>query len=86
MGVRLRLLLQWPRSFLHPTGRHRLRTDPPSTPYEPPPLTPRLAATVRAWYTLIDGTSTRLVRPYLVAHELLSDTTHGDVHDAARAA
>ncbi|MEB3963592.1 hypothetical protein OKJ48_25615 [Streptomyces kunmingensis] len=56
------------RNFLHPTGRHRLGASLPPPPVIPP-LMPHLAATVRPWHTLIDGATTPLVRPYLVAHE-----------------
>ncbi|MDX2825419.1 hypothetical protein PV416_31170 [Streptomyces ipomoeae] len=62
----------WLRVFTVPTGRHRARFRPgPHPPQEsqPGPLRALIAPTVQAWYEPIDGASTRLVRPYLAAHE-----------------
>lgn len=64
------------RGFLAPAGRHRAARRPSGVP---PTLSepvqqgrhrrPDIAPTVQAWYEPIDGSSTRLVRPYLAAHE-----------------
>ena len=65
-------LADWVWTFITPTGRHRAECPPaPSPPMRSvsAPLRAAIAPTVRAWYEPIDGTSTRLVRPYLTAHE-----------------
>lgn len=57
------------RGFFVPTGRHRggrPLTPHPSTPAR---LRPLISPTVQAWYEPIDGTTTRLVRPYLTVYE-----------------
>ncbi|MFF8592644.1 hypothetical protein ACF061_14565 [Streptomyces sp. NPDC015220] len=43
----------------------------PQAPPRAPKLPPRkaLAPTVRHWHTVLDGSETLLVRPYLTAHE-----------------
>ncbi|MFJ8825602.1 hypothetical protein ACIREE_28025 [Streptomyces sp. NPDC102467] len=57
------------KSFLRPTGRHRIGSPVPAPHAIPSPQEPCIASTVRAWYAPIDGGATRLIRPYLVAYE-----------------
>ncbi len=55
--------------FFVPTGRHRGGRPLTPHPSAPARLRPLISPTVQAWYEPIDGTTTRLVRPYLTAHE-----------------
>ncbi|EKX65761.1 hypothetical protein Sipo8835_03445 [Streptomyces ipomoeae] len=71
MHLWIRRLMDWARAFIAPAGRHRIgRLPSPSPPSPPHPVhRPLIAPTVQPWYEPIDGASTRLVRPYLAAHE-----------------
>ncbi|MFD7403162.1 hypothetical protein ACFV7R_10915 [Streptomyces sp. NPDC059866] len=54
-----------------PQARSSRRPPEPVDPAFPCPGSPRPipAPTVRRWYTSLDGAESRLVRPYLTAHE-----------------
>lgn len=65
----------WLRRFTVSSGRHRAGRPSAVRPARsasagrlPSDCSP-LAPTVQAWYEPIDGTTTRLVRPYLAAYE-----------------
>ena len=67
----IRRLVDWVRVITAATGCHRAGQLPsPLLSLPPHPARrPPIALTVQAWYEPIDGASTRLVRPYLAAHE-----------------
>lgn len=65
-------LAGWRSLFPKPAVRPRERCFSPSVQLptaRPTPLRPPAAPAVRSWCEPIDGTSTPLVRPYLLAHE-----------------